>query len=159
MCVLAHGIGRLGRERVVVLDQRHEPRARYRDELDAGVERAHELRVTPGLDGRLGGEEPDPPVSRRLHGGVRLGRDHADDRNGELLLQLRQRGRRGRVARGDDELDALRLQERADLARELSDLVERPRAVRQPCVVTEVEEVLVRQRHEALVEDGQPAHT
>ena len=45
----------------------------------------------------------------------------------------------------------------ADLAREAADLLERPRPVRQARVVAEVDEVLVRHRHEALVEDGQAA--
>ena len=45
----------------------------------------------------------------------------------------------------------------ADLVREAADLVERARPVRQARVVAEVDEVLVRQRHEALVEDGEPA--
>ena len=76
----------------------------------------------------------------------------------ELLLQLRQR-RRGRgVARDEDELHVLLLEVGADLAREAADLLERPRPVRQARVVAEVDEVLVRHRHEALVEDGQPSH-
>ena len=88
-----------------------------------------------------------------------LVRDVADDRNGELLLQLRQGRGGGGVARGDDELHALTLQERADLAGEASHLVQRARPVRKPSVITEVEEILVRKRDEALVEDGQPAHS
>ena len=45
----------------------------------------------------------------------------------------------------------------ADLAREAAHLVERPRPVRQPRMVAEIDEVLVRQGDEALVQDGQPA--
>ena len=45
----------------------------------------------------------------------------------------------------------------ADLARELAHLGERPRPVGQPRMVAEVDEVLVRHRDEALVEDGQAA--
>jgi hypothetical protein len=41
--VLAHGLRRLGRERVVALDQRHQPRHSDRTELGARVEGAHEL--------------------------------------------------------------------------------------------------------------------
>ena len=48
---------------------------------------------------------------------------------------------------------------RADLTREASHLVQRPRAVGEPGVVAEVDEVLVRQRDEALVQDGQAADT
>ena len=36
--------------------------------------------------GRLGCEEADTAVARRLDGGMRLGGDHADHRYGELLL-------------------------------------------------------------------------
>ena len=45
-----------------------------------------------------------------------------------------------------------------DLAREAAHLVQRPRPVRKPRVVAEVDEILVRHRHEALVQDGKPAH-
>ena len=156
--VLAHGRGRLLGERVVALDQRHEPRAGDRDDLGARVERSNELLVATAGDGRLRREQADPPVARRLHGRVRLGRDHADDRDAQLGLELRQGGGGGRVARDHDELDALRLEERADLAGEAADLVERPRPVREPRSVAEIDEILVRQRHEALVQHCQAAH-
>ena len=48
--------------------------------------------------------------------------------------------------------------QRADLEREPADLGQRTRAVRESRRVAEVDEVLVRQRHEQLVQDGQPAH-
>ena len=44
-----------------------------------------------------------------------------------------------------------------DLEREAPDLGERSRPVRQPRVVAEVDDVLVRQRDEQLVEDGEAA--
>ena len=66
---------------------------------------------------------------------------------------------RGRgVARDDDDLHALRLEVRPDLEREAADLLQRPRPVGQARAVAEVDEVLVRHRHEALVEDRQPSH-
>jgi hypothetical protein len=89
---------------------------------------------------------------------VRLRRDHADHGHAELGLELGERGRRGRVARDDDELHALRLEEGADLAREAPQLRERARPVRETGAVAEVDEVLVRQRDEALVQDGEAAH-
>ena len=46
----------------------------------------------------------------------------------------------------------------ADLVREPGDLRERPRPVRQARAVAQVDEVLVRHRHETLVQDGQAAH-
>ena len=144
-------------KRIVALDQRHEPRAHDRDHGHAGVERVHERLVAAARDGRLRREQADPAVARRLHGRVRLRRDHADDRHAQLRLQLRQRGRRRRVAGDDDELDALRLEEGADLAREAAHLRERTRPVRQPGAVAEIDEVLVRQGDEALVQHRQAA--
>ena len=47
---------------------------------------------------------------------------------------------------------------RPSLARVAPDLRQRPRPVRQPRVVTEIDEILVRHRHEALVQDCQAAH-
>ena len=76
----------------------------------------------------------------------------------DALLEIRQRRRGRRVAGDEDQLDALRGEVAGDLACEAADLVERARAVRQARAVAEVDEVLVRHRHQALVEDGQPAH-
>ena len=80
-------------------------------------------------------------------------------RDGERQLQLGERGGRRGVARCDDELDALGLEKAADLGGETPDLGERPRAVRQAGTVAEVDEVLVRHRDEALVENGEPTDT
>ena len=156
--VLAHRVGDLLAERLVALDQRDEPGTRDRHDLGACIERVHEVRVAPACDGGLGREEPYPPVARREHRCVRLGREHADDRDGDLPLEVGQRRGGGGVARGDDQLHALPLEVPRDLGREAPDLVERPRAVRKPGAVTEVDEVLVWKRDEALVQDGQSAH-
>ena len=69
-----------------------------------------------------------------------------------------QRGRGGGVARDDDQLHAEGLEVAGDLEREAADLGQRPRPVRQARVVAEVDEVLVRHRHQALVQDGEAAH-
>src|SRR3989475_176955 len=156
--IRTHRLGRLGAEGIVALDQRHEPRARDGHELHARIECVHELRVAPGAHRALRRQQSDAPVARRLHGRVRFRSDDPDDRNVELLLQLRQR-RRGRgVAGVDDELHALALQVGADLAREPLHFVQRARPVGQTRVVTQVDEILVRHRDEALVQDGQAAH-
>ena len=158
-CVLAHGLGRLGREGVGALDQRHQPRAGDRKELDSRVERVDEGRVPACGNRRLGREQADPAVPRRLHRRVRLGCDHADDRHLQAFLELR-KGRGGcGVAGRDDQLDALLLEVTADLAGKTPQLVERPRAVGEPRVVAEVDEVLVRHRDEALVQHGETAHS
>ena len=57
---------------------------RRRDHFSARVERANCRGVAAALDGRLGGEHPDAPVARRLHGGVRLRSEHADDGTSRL---------------------------------------------------------------------------
>jgi len=75
-----------------------------------------------------------------------------------FLLQLRQRRRGRRVAGVDDELHSLALEIGGDLPRELTDLREGPRPIGQPCVVAEVDEILVGHRDEAFVQDGQAAH-
>ena len=156
--VLPHRGGRLLGERIVALDQRHQPRARDRNDLRARVERAHELLVAAAGDGGLRREQADPAIAGRLHRRVRLGRDHTHDGDAQLGLELRQGGGGGRVAGDDDELDALRFQERADLAGEAPHFVERARPVRQPGAVAEVDEILMRQRDEALVQHRQAAH-
>ncbi len=114
--------------------------------------------VATARHGRLRCEQPDSPVPRRLDGRVRLRRDHADDRNGQALLQVRKRRGGGRVARRDDQLHALALEIRRDLAREAADLLRRPWAVGQARAVADIGEVLVRKGDEALVEDGEPSH-
>ena len=124
----------------------------------AGVERAYELDVSPARDRRLRREETDPAVSRGEDGGMRLGREDADDGNRELALKIGERGCGRRVAGRDDELHALLLEIAGDLGREAPDLVQRARPVRQPRTVAEVDEVLVREGDQALVQDGEPAH-
>ena len=156
--VLTDGLDGSRAVRVVALDERHERRARDRHDLDAGVERAKQRDVPARGDRGFRREQADAAVARRLHGGVRLGRDHADDGNGELGLEIRQ-GSRGRgVARDDDQLDAVPLEPGSDLEREPPDLGQRARAVRESRCVAEIHEVLVRQRDEQLVQDGEPAH-
>ena len=88
---------------------------------------------------------------------MRLGLDHADDRDGEGFLKLGQRRGGRRVAGDEHELDPLALEIAADLERVRANLVERSRPVRQPRMVAEVDEVLVRHRHEAFVQHRQPA--
>jgi hypothetical protein len=53
-------------------------------------------------------------------------------------------------------LTSLPLEVAADLEREDAHLVQRPRPVGQARVVAEVDEVLVRHRHEALVQNREP---
>ena len=126
-------------------------------EAHARVEGADEGLVAAGGDRRLGGEQADPAVAGGADGGGRLGRDHADDRDAERGLERRQRGRGGGVAGDDDQLHALALEVGGDLVGEPRDLGERPRAVGEPRVVAEVDEVLVRHRDQALVENREAA--
>ena len=133
-----------------------ETRAGDGQHLGTGVERAHELLIPTTRDSRLSREQSNQAVSGRLDGRVCLRRDHSDNRHCQLGLELGQRGRRRRVAGDDDELDPLRLEEQADLAGEAPQLCKRARAIREPRAVAEVDEVLVRERDEALVQHGQP---
>ncbi len=117
--VLPHGLDGLGAER----DRRSRSAARAagrRPRSSARPRRAcaRAARSGPTSTVALRREQADPAVARRLHGGVRLGRDHADDGNRQRLLQLGQRGRGGGVAGDEDQLHALRLEVRADLVRE-----------------------------------------
>jgi len=57
--------------------------------LDSGVERAHERRVAAARHRELGRKKADATVPRRLHGGVRLGRDHRHHGDLELALEIR----------------------------------------------------------------------
>src|SRR6266511_183995 len=136
-------------------DQGHEARTGGCDDLCAGVERAYRLRVAAARHRRLGGQHPDPAVAGRLHGRVCLGSEHADDRDGEPLLELRQGCGRGGVARGHDQLHAGVLEISRDLVREALDSLPRARAVGTTRAVAEVDEVLVRQRDETLMKDGE----
>ena len=61
--VFAHRVHRLP----TGLDQGHELRAGDGRHRHTGIERRHERLVAARSDGRLGGEQPDPPVARRMH--------------------------------------------------------------------------------------------
>ena len=139
------------------LDHRHERRARDGDDLAAGVQLVDRLRVAVALDGRIGGEDADPAIPSCLDGGMGLRGEDADDGDGELALEVGKRRRRGRVAGRHDQLDLLALEVSAELEREAPDLVRGTRPVGTARAVAEVDEVLVRHRDEALVEDGQAA--
>src|SRR3712207_8169294 len=65
---------------------------------------------------------------------------------------FRSSGRR-RVARDDEQLGAPLEQDAGELACEAEQLVRGAVAVREPSGVPEIEEILVRKRHEALVKD------
>jgi len=114
--------------------------------------------VRAACDRRLGREQAHASVARRKRSGARLRLENTDDRHGEGTLEIGQSGGGRRVARDDDELDALQLEEAPDLEREAAYLLERTGAVGQPRVVAEIEHVLVREAHEHLVEDGEPTH-
>ena len=89
---------------------------------------------------------------------MRLRVEDADDRDVQRPLEVGQAGCGRRVAGDDHELDALLLEMAPHLEREAAHLCKRAGAVRQPGVVAEVHRILVRQRDEQLVEDGEAAH-
>ena len=154
--VLADG----GRELVVRparLDHRNEPGARDGEHRGPRVECPDHVRVAPASNRALGREQADLPVSRRLHGRVRLGGQDAHHRNLQPLLQEWERGRGRRVARVHDQLDPGPLQVGGDLEREVPNLLRRSRPVGAARAVAEVDEVLVRERHETVVQHREPA--
>ena len=81
----------------------------------------------------------------------------ADHGHRERSLQVGERGGGGRVARSQDELDPLPLEIAGDLGGEPPNLGERTRPIGETGAVAEVDEVLVRHRDQALVQDGEPA--
>ncbi len=155
---LAHRLDRLVAEGIMSFDQRDEPRTRDGGHHDACIDPADELVVPPARHSRLGREQPDTPVPRCERSRVRLWSEDADDGDRKRALQVGERGRGCGVARNDDELDPTRLEKPAELEREPTDLIERARTVRETRVVAQIHDVLVRQRDEHLVEDGETAH-
>ena len=123
--------------------------------LHARIQRLRKQLVAPAGHGQLGREQADAAVACRLHGRVRLGDDHRHDGHLQLLLEIRERDRGRRVARDDDHLHPQAFEVEADLVREPLHLVARPRAVREARMVAEIDEILVRHRHEALVQNGE----
>jgi hypothetical protein len=98
--VFAHRLDRSRRERLVALDQRNRRGQATEKKRTPRVERAHELRRSARGDGGLGREAGRCVGSAVVcTGRVRLGRDHADDRNLEPFLELGQRGRASRRCR------------------------------------------------------------
>ncbi len=83
-------------------------------------------------------------------------RDHGNDAL-ELVAERRQRRRGRRVAGDDEQLGAPVEQDAGELAGELGELRRGAVAVGEARGVAEVEEVLVGKRHEALVQNGEPA--
>lgn len=156
--VLADSGGRLRPEGIVAFDQRNEARAGDGHDLRSGVEGAHELRIPAACNRGLGREQADAPVPGSEHRGMRLGCENADDRDTKTTLEVRQGGGRGRVAGGHDQLHAQPFEIAGDLSRKAADLIEWPGTVRKPCAVSEVDEVLVGKRDEALVQNGEPSH-
>ena len=88
-----------------------------------------------------------------------LGTDHRDHRHTirERAPERRQCGGRGGVARDDQELGALVDEPCSELERKGLELGLRAVAVGEPRRVAQVDVVLVRQRHQALVEHGESA--
>ena len=127
--------------------------------VDARVERADERLVAAARDGRLGREQADRGgcASRARR---RAPRAASTPTTGTESVRWSS-GSAAAVAElhaATMSLTPCAFEVAGDLEREAADLVERPRAVRQPRAVAEVDEVLVRQRDEALVQDGEAAH-
>jgi hypothetical protein len=107
----------------------------------------------------VAGDEADPAVPRSRGRQPRLGANDGD--HGQALLELRaqcrQRSGSGRVAGDHERLGAPLEQDGGELAREPKQLLGRAVPVREAGGVPEIEEVLMGERHEALVQDREAA--
>jgi hypothetical protein len=115
--------------------------------------------VGAARDGGRGGEQADASVPGDLRGHARLGLDHAHDGHPivEVIPQSGQGGRGRGVASHDEQLRPGAEQDVRELEREGVQLVGGAAAVGEAGRVPEVEEVLVRERDEALVEHREAA--
>ena len=126
------------------LDEAGAGRARQRHRRP---QRAHGPLVRARSDGADRSDHTDPVVARHPHRGPHAGVDHTDQRHLVLEPQQIEGGRRRGVAGHDDHLHVVLVDQLPrDLAGELAHLVERPRAVRIPAGIAEVDEVLVGQQ-------------
>ena len=122
----------------------HETRRGRGEHGDAGIEMADGLGIGVRLHRGLRGDHAHAAVLRGMgrSAGARL--HHADDRHGKRPLRMRQAGRRGRVARDDDELHPALDQPRADLLHEAVDLVQAARPVGAACRISQVDDGFAR---------------
>ena len=156
---LAHGLGRLLAERV------GRPRSAARA-AGTGRRPPRRPRRARGRAPRSGRSPPSPRSRGARRAGCasrappRAPRAGAPRRRERASARWRSgsAGRGRRVARHDDELDALPLEMARRSRARTAHLGERAGPVREPRVVAEVDDVLVRQRDEQLVEDGEAAH-
>ena len=142
-----------------LLDQGRQLGGCDRMKLRAGRRLGERAGIGAARDGGRRGDQAHAPVDGGRRGEPRLGRDHAHHRHAavELLAQRGQRRRRGRVAGHHEQLRAAVEQDARELAGEAEQLVRAAVAVREASGVAEIEKVLVRKRHEALVQHGEPA--
>jgi len=160
--VAAHGVDEALVEREAALDDRREVGARHGRQRHVRVDGGERLGVGAAVDGRRRGKQPDAPGlggRRGLHGLRAHDPEHVDAQR-RLHHPPPQRGhrrRRRRVARDDEQLRAARQERLGDPDGERLELLATARAVRKARRVAEVQEVLVRKRHEQLVQDREAA--
>ena len=139
-------------------DELHEPGTGQRGGVDRRSGRRDRRLVRARVDRADRADHTDSPIACRAHERADARVDHPDDRDVVTIRQVVERGRRGGVARHDDELGAAPLDQLlADLQREPAHLVEMPRSVGVAARVTEVDELLVGQQVHDGAGDGEPS--
>jgi len=100
-------------------------------------------------------KDPDTPVAGLLNGGPGSWKHHADHGRVEVRLELGKGGGTGGVAGHYDQFHSLPYKESSRSKSQPTHLDQRLRPVRESTRVAEVDEVLVRQVHQAFMEDGE----
>ena len=149
-------------ERKTALDDRGEIGAGDALQVHVRIGGAHGPLVSAARHGRGRREQANAPGPASGHGQLRRRRHHADhvDRPlalGHIPLQCIQRGRARRVTRHHQQLGPGLEEVVGDLDRERSELLLAARTVGKARRVPEVEVVLVGQRYQQFVQDGQAA--
>ena len=140
------------------LDELDEAGAGGVGERDLGPCRGDGPLVRAGADRADGRDHAHPAVPRGLEERAHTGIEHSDHGHVVVEPQEVEGGRGGVVARDDDHLDVVGVdQQVGDLACELTDLVERPGPVGIAAAVAEVDDVLVGKQVDHGASHGEPS--
>ena len=156
----AHRLDDLLGEREAALDDRRQVRRRDLGHGELAVLAAERPQVGAAGDGRRGRQHADPARVGDRRGDLGLGLDHPDHLHPGLGAERPRRleaGPGGGVAGDHDQLRAAVEQVRGVALDALAQLGLALRPVREARIVAEVDVVLLGQRHQALVQHGEPA--
>ena len=157
--VLAGGREQLRAGRVTALDEFHEDRTGFTEQLDVLSRSGHRPVVGSALHRGFRADHPDPAIVGRPYCGANAGVDDADDRDARRDPDLFDGGYLDRIARHDQELHATIDQVGGDLQRVSLDLCQGFRAVREAGGVAHVQQRLTGQEVDDGSGHGQATHT